>query len=209
VDRAATVTEADAALRRGLPQCLVLDLDTADAPADQLLTSMLVRTPGTPVVVTTGRDSAPDRVRMLDLGADDYLRKPVDLEEAVARIRAVMRRSQRVRAGVAVLRHGPIELRTDTRKVLWRGHPVGLTSMEYRLLEILLRRPRHVHTRAELEALLHGWTEESVSNTVEVYVHHLRRKLCAPVVRTIRGTGYQLGSIETLVGVARRGDGLN
>lgn len=201
--------DAGHAIQRAEPHGLMLDLDTSEVPAEKLLADALGQARGAAVMVVTGRDSAADRVRLLDQGADDYLRKPLDLDETVARVRAVMRRSERVRAGSLVLRHGPLELHTDTRQVRWRGQAVGLTTMEYRLLETLLRRPRHVHTRAELDALLYGWTEESASNTLEVYVHHLRRKLCAHVVRTARGTGYQLGSIELLVDDARRGDALN
>lgn len=144
-----------------------------------------------PVLILTARDAVPDRVRGLDSGADDYLVKPFDLAELLARMRALLRR----RAGRA---RDPIEvgaLRLDpvAHAVEYQGRPVSLSAREFALLHALVESPGAVLSREQLEDRLYGWGEEVESNAVEVHIHNLRRKLAPRLIRTVRGVGYRLG----------------
>ncbi len=143
-----------------------------------------------PVIIVTARDEVADRVKGLDLGADDYLVKPFDLDELAARIRAVSRR----RAGQldAVRRHGGLVVDTATHEVTLDGEPVALSAREYAVLAALTERPSAVLSRAQLEERLYGWAEEVASNAVEVHIHNLRRKLGEGWIVTVRGIGYRL-----------------
>lgn len=144
-----------------------------------------------PVLVLTARDTRQDKVTGLDSGADDYLTKPFDLDELLARLRALLRRS----AGIVspVLRHGSIELDPASRRVTLAGEEVPLSGREYALLLDFLTHPQHIRTRSQLEDSLYAWGEGSGSNTVEVYIHHLRKKLGRGLIETLRGRGYRLG----------------
>ena len=128
------------------------------------------------------------RIAGLDAGADDYLIKPFDLAELKARLRALLRRS----AGRArvVIEHAGICLDPSTQHVSYHGQPVLLTPKEYQLLHELLSPPGRVMTRDQLMQLLYGWNEEAESNTLEVHIHHLRKKFTSDLIRTIRGVGY-------------------
>jgi len=147
-----------------------------------------------PVLIITARDMVEDRVAGLDSGADDYLVKPFDLDELLARTRAVVRR----RAGRAspVIEYGALSLDPVKRMVCFRGRPVDLSARELALLEALAREPGAVLSRAKLEDSLYGWGEEVGSNTIEVYLHHLRRKLDAKLIANVRGVGYRLARID-------------
>jgi len=143
-----------------------------------------------PVLVLTARDAVPDRIRGLDLGADDYVVKPVDLHELAARLRALVRRA-----------HGRPEERLQTqgvvldpaaRSVHRAGEPVALSAREFDLLHVLMLNAGRVMTREQLEQHLYSWGREVESNSVEVHVHHLRRKLGAGLIQTVRGVGYLL-----------------
>ncbi|MFA5082222.1 MAG: winged helix-turn-helix domain-containing protein [Hydrogenophilaceae bacterium] len=141
-----------------------------------------------PVLVLTARDATSDKVIGLDSGADDYLVKPVDLDEVAARLRALIRR-----AGGQVtpmLTVGRLELDPAGRRVYLDGAPVDLPAKEYAILEMLMRNVGKVISRGQLESALYGWDEGVESNAVEVYIHHLRRKLPANCIRTLRGVGY-------------------
>jgi two-component system, OmpR family, response regulator len=145
-----------------------------------------------PVLILTARDAVADRVRGLDRGADDYLVKPFDLDELAARIRAVLRRH----AGRAepVLAFGGLALDPATHKVAYQGRDVPVSAREFALLQALLERPGAALSRAQLEERLYGWGEEIASNSVEVHIHNLRKKLGEGAIRTVRGVGYALAS---------------
>lgn len=144
----------------------------------------------TPAILLTARDGPGDRVAGLDTGADDYLVKPVDLDELMARIRAVLRRHQG--QGQPLMRHGAVVFNPATRQVTLDGQPVLLSARELAVLEALMQRPGAVLSRAQLEDRLYGWGEEIESNAVSVYIHQLRRKLGADFIGNLRGVGYFL-----------------
>jgi len=144
-----------------------------------------------PVLLLTARDTPAERIAGLDAGADDYLTKPFDLGELRARLRALVRRA----AGEAspVLRHGSVTLDPASRKVVMDGRTIPLSAREYTVLLDLMTHRTQLRSRTQLEESLYAWGEEKESNTVEVYIHHLRKKLGAGFIQTIRGFGYQLG----------------
>ena len=167
---------------------LVLDLGLPRLSGMDLLTWLRGRGKKLPVLILTARDTVADRIAGLDCGADDYLIKPFDLDELIARLRALLRRS----GGQAtpVLRHGSIELDPAAHKVHKDGQAVELSAREFTLLHELLLHSGRVQSREQLEQRLYGWGEEVESNSVEVHIHHLRRKLGANLIRTLRGVGY-------------------
>jgi len=153
-----------------------------------LLRALRAREDATPVIVLTARDGPGDKVRGLDIGADDYIVKPFELDELNARIRAVLRRH----GGRAqtVLSHGGVALDPATRQVSLNGAPVMLSAREFAVLEALMVRPGALLSRAQIEDRLYGWGEEIESNAVSVYIHQLRRKLGADFIQNVRGVGY-------------------
>jgi len=145
-----------------------------------------------PVLIVTARDALEDRVAGLDAGADDYLIKPFDLDELLARIRALLRRSQG--RAEPLLRHGRVSLDPARRAVCLDESPVSLSAKEFTLLQVLIARPSVVLTREQLQEALYGWNDEIESNTIEVYIHGLRRKLGSDYIQTLRGVGYRLAA---------------
>lgn len=170
----------------------VLDLNLPRHDGLTLLRDLRMRGDDTPVLILTARDSSADKVAGLDAGADDYLTKPFDLHELQARIRALLRRA----GGRAspLLGHGAVSLSPASHRVLLDGIPVELSGREYALLLDLFTHKGHIRSRQQLEASLYAWGEEAVSNIVEVYIHHLRKKLGPELIRTVRGLGYVVGS---------------
>ncbi|MDO8459241.1 MAG: winged helix-turn-helix domain-containing protein [Burkholderiaceae bacterium] len=142
----------------------------------------------TPVLVLTARDAVPDRIRGLDLGADDYVVKPVDLHELGARLRSLVRRSHGQLQDV--LRCGAVLLDYSARQVKLNGEDVALSTREFDLLYALMLNAGRVMSREQLEQQLYSWGYEVESNAIEVHIHHLRRKLQADVIQTVRGVGY-------------------
>jgi two-component system OmpR family response regulator/two-component system response regulator QseB len=169
----------------------LLDIGLPKGNGVDVLRELRARGDTTPVIVLTARDGLGDRVAGLDAGADDYLTKPFELDELLARMRAVLRRhSGRASTRLA---HEDLTFDPSTREVTLRGEPVMLSAREMSVLEALMQRPGAILSRAQLEDRLYGWGEEVESNAVSVYVHQLRRKLGADLIRTMRGVGYYLG----------------
>lgn len=172
----------------------VLDLGLPRRDGLAVLKELRGRGSHLPVLILTARDSIEDKVAGLDAGADDYLLKPVDLAELRARLRALLRRA--AGAATPLLQHGELVLDPAARRVTLAGEIVPLSGREYALLYDLLSHKNHIRSRQELEAGLYAWGEEVGSNTVEVYIHHLRKKLGADLIRTVRGLGYVLGDAQ-------------
>jgi two-component system response regulator QseB len=194
VDWCRDARSADAALAVEPYDLVLLDLGLPDQDGFTLLSAIRRARNPTPVIISTARDAVSDRVRGLDLGADDYLVKPYDFDELAARIRAVVRR----RAGNAGgrLSHQGLELDPATHEVWCDGQPVSLSAREFNILQTLLERPNAVTSRTQLEERLYGWEEEVASNAIEVHIHNLRRKLGEQRIRTVRGLGYSLGDLR-------------
>ena len=166
----------------------ILDLGLPRMDGIQVLQQLRARGSTLPVLVLTARDATEDRIRGLDAGADDYLVKPFDLNELKARLRALLRRS----AGrpQTLIEHAGVVLDPVNQQVSYLGNPVALTPKEYQLLHELLSQAGKVLTRERLLQTLYGWDEEAESNTLEVHIHHLRKKLSSELIRTVRGIGY-------------------
>jgi two-component system response regulator QseB len=182
------------ALKTHAYDLLLLDLGLPHMDGIAVLGALRQRGDKIPVLILTARDAVADRVRGLNAGADDYLIKPFDLQELAARIHALLRR-QAGRAD-AVVRHGALELNATTHAVHLEGQPVSLSAREFGLLQALLERPGAVLSVAQLEEKLYGWQDEVGSNTVEVYIHSLRKKLGAGLIKNVRGVGYMLAALR-------------
>lgn len=184
-------TDADHALRHAQYDTIVLDLGLPDVDGLAWLVRWRSRSEATPVIVLTARDGLESRVDGLDSGADDYLVKPIALKELAARLRALARRAR----GHAdpLWRHGALVYDPAAKRAEFRGSPVDLTLREAALLEVFLAQPSRILSKSQIIEKLYGWGEELESNALEVFVHHLRRKLAPDVIRTVRGVGYALG----------------
>jgi two-component system response regulator QseB len=169
---------------------LLLDLGLPAMSGLEVLKALRARGSTLPVLILTARDAVTDKVQGLDAGADDYVVKPFDLTELSARIRALLRRH----AGRAepVIEHLGVSLNPKTHQVLRDGKEVTLSAREFALLEALLDRPGAILSRPQLEQRLYGWGEEVESNTIEVHIHSLRKKLGAEFIRNVRGVGYRV-----------------
>ena len=167
---------------------VLLDLGLPHRDGIDVLRELRRRGDATPVIILTARDEIQHRVAGLDAGADDYIVKPFDLDEMMARVRSVLRRA--AGRGDPAIQHGDLRLDPVTRTVERGGTPVGLSGHEYAVLEALLQRPGAVLSRSQLEDRLYGWGDQIGSNAVEVYIHGLRRKLGSGAIRTLRGVGY-------------------
>ncbi len=181
---------ADTALRTQAYDLMLLDLGLPKLDGLAVLRALRMRKQRLPVLVATARDSVQQRIEGLDAGADDYVLKPYDLDELLARIRALLRRA--AGRGEPVYEHRGVSINPATREVLVGGQPVQLSAREWAVLEPLLARPGVVLSRAQLEEKLYGWNDEISSNAVEVYVHGLRKKLGADLIHNVRGVGYRV-----------------
>jgi DNA-binding response OmpR family regulator len=186
-----SAAEFNAAMVNHRYDCVLLDLTLPDGHGGKLLEAVRRRGDATPVIVVTAQSQGESSVDLLDSGADDYIVKPYDMQDLLARVRAVMRRA-RSSDNANSLSHGPLALHVEGRVATWHGELVPLTKKEYWLLEAFMRQRSRVLNRSQLEDALYGWGEEKESNTVEVYIHHLRRKFCAELIQTVRGLGYQM-----------------
>jgi two-component system response regulator QseB len=169
---------------------MLLDLGLPGRDGLEVLRSLRAKGRVLPVLIMTARDAVSDRVKGLDAGADDYLVKPFDLDELGARMRALLRR-QSGRSD-SLVRCGALTLDPATHQVTLEGAPVALSAREFALLEALLARPGAVLSKSQLEEKIYGWGEEIGSNTVEVYIHSLRKKLGPESIRNVRGLGYMI-----------------
>jgi len=181
---------ADTALKTHRYDCMLLDRGLPGLSGDDLLARLRKAGNGVPVILITAFNALADRVEGLDLGADDYLVKPFELEEMSARIRAAVRRGANQVSNE--LRHADIALNLDTKVATLAGQPVALTAREYNVLYALLLRKNSIVTRAQIEEALYGWGDEVESNAIEVYIHNLRKKLGGDSIVTVRGLGYRL-----------------
>lgn len=181
---------ADLALKNEPFDLLVLDLGLPRLGGMEVLKRLRIRGQQLPVLILTARDATGDKISGLDCGADDYLVKPITLDELAARVRALARRA----AGHAapLLQLGDLALDPAARQVRLAGKPVELSMREYSLLQTLAENAGRVMTRAQLENALYGWSEEPDSNVLEVHIHHLRKKLGTDRIKTLRGVGYML-----------------
>jgi two-component system response regulator QseB len=185
--------DADGALVAAPYDAVVLDLGLPGGDGLVWLRRWRDRGVQLPVLILTARDGVDQRIAGLDCGADDYLLKPITIDELAARLRALLRRA----SGRAqpTWRHGELEYDPASKLVRWKGEGVELTARELALLEALMLDPQRVLSRALLREKLYDWSEtEPEGNSLEVHVHHLRRKIDPGIVRTVRGVGYALGA---------------
>jgi DNA-binding response OmpR family regulator len=179
---------ADEALRTEGFAVVILDIGLPRLDGLKLLRRLRARNERTPVLLLTARDAIDDRVRGLDAGADDYVVKPVALAELAARIRALVRRSG---GGASpILTVGPLSLDPAAHRVTFQNSEIELSSREFALLHELMANAGRVLTREQLEVRLYEWDQALESNAIEVHIHHLRKKLGANVIHTVRGVGY-------------------
>lgn len=179
---------ADQALRSAEYDLVLLDLGLPKRDGIEVLRALRSRRSKVPVLIATARDGVSDRVAGLDAGADDYVTKPYDTDELLARIRALLRRS----AGRAepAFEHKGVSLNPATREATVNGEPASLSAREWAVLEALLSRPGVVLSRSQLEEKLFSWKDDVSSNAVEVYIHGVRKKLGNDIIQTVRGLGY-------------------
>lgn len=170
------------------PDIVILDLGLPDMDGLDVLREIRSSDSNPLVMVLTARDTTLDKVTGLDRGADDYLAKPFEIPELLARLRALERRVSAVRCSEITL--GPVVLDTLTHQVSVKGHPVDLPRREFMLLKLLMENPGRILSRESLETRLYGWGEEVSSNSIEVHIHHLRKKLAPDFIKTVRGVGY-------------------
>ncbi|NDP61853.1 response regulator [Polaromonas sp.] len=179
---------ADAALKSEQYDMVLLDLGLPQRDGLEVLRALRKRRDAVPVLVATARDGVAERIAGLDAGADDYVLKPYDIDELLARIRALLRRS--AGRGEPVFAHKGVSLNPATREAMVHGQQVSLSAREWAVLEALIARPGAVLSRAQLEEKLFSWKDDISSNAVEVYVHGLRKKLGNDFIQNVRGLGY-------------------
>ncbi|MGJ7519746.1 response regulator [Variovorax sp. LT1P1] len=185
--------QADAALAGAAFDAVVLDLGLPNGDGMVWLRRWRERGFKLPLLILTARDGIEQRIEGLDAGADDYLVKPITIDELAARLRALVRRS--AGQAQAAWQHGALEYDPAAKVVRWQGAQVELTGRELALLEAFLTQPQRVLSKAHLLEKLYDWSGvEPESNALEVHIHHLRRKIDPNIVRTVRGVGYALGA---------------
>lgn len=180
--------EALAAIDASPPEVVILDIGLPDIDGLTVLRRLRKHHPDLPVLLLTARASLSDKVAGLDSGADDYLPKPFDMEELLARLRALQRRVSAVKS--SEIHVGAVSMDTTTQQVWIDGNQAELSRREYMLLKALMENAGRVQTRDALETRLYAWGEEIASNAIEVHVHNLRKKLGPDFIKTVRGVGY-------------------
>ncbi|HEY4084095.1 MAG TPA: response regulator transcription factor [Burkholderiaceae bacterium] len=185
---------ADTALQSQTYDLTLLDLGLPKRDGMSVLRALRARKDRQPVLIATARDAVSQRIEGLDAGADDYVLKPFDLDELLARIRALIRRAQG--RAEPIYEHMGVAINPATHEASVEGKPVQLSAREWAVLEPLLARPGLVLSRQQLEEKLYGWKDEISSNAVEVYVHGLRKKLGAGLIQNVRGLGYMVPKVS-------------
>jgi len=188
VNHVATGSAALAAIETEAPEIIILDIGLPDIDGLTVLKRLRKGHPRLPVLLLTARTSIDDKVAGLDSGADDYLAKPFEMEELLARLRVLQRRLSTAESSTISI--GAISLNTTSHEVQVDGNEIELSRREYMLLKALMENTGRVQTREALETKLYAWGEEISSNAIEVHIHNLRKKLAPDFIKTIRGVGY-------------------
>ncbi len=186
--------EAELAFGNGVYELALLDLGLPRHDGLEILRNVRRSGAKLPILIITARDSVANRIAGLDAGADDYLVKPFNVEELLARVRAVIRRHEG--RGSPETTYGALTVDPVQHRVLFHGAEVDLSAREFAVLEALMREPGAVVSREKLEDAVYGWGEEVGSNSIEVHLHHLRRKLDPQLIRNVRGVGYRIARLE-------------
>jgi two-component system response regulator QseB len=196
VDHVGDGQKAIHALTDGEFDIAILDLGLPKIDGTEVLRTIRQKGSHIPVLILSARDSTKDRILGLDLGADDYLTKPFELDELLARIRVLERR----RSGNTVnqLKIGDLVIDLTSLSVTWKGTLLDLQRREFALLKKLAESPHQVFSRPQLEDTLYGWSDGVESNTIDVHIHNLRKKISPNIIKTLRGVGYRIGDIEEL-----------
>ena len=181
---------AEQALATDAFDLVVLDLGLPGRDGLSVLQQLRRGGNDTPVIILTARDTVADRIQGLDGGADDYLIKPFDLDELAARARALIRRSKG--RTTPLLEFGRLTLDPASHQVIYKNQPVEMSPREFALLRILMENADKLVSKTRLQEALYGWDQDVESNAVEVHIHHLRKKLDANLIQTVRGVGYRL-----------------
>jgi two-component system, OmpR family, response regulator QseB len=172
----------------------ILDLGLPKVDGTEVLKIIRQKGNHIPVLILSARDSTKDRILGLDLGADDYLTKPFELDELLARIRVLERRQSG--SSNNLLEIGQLVLDLAAFTVTWKGELLDLQRREFTLIKKLAENPQQVFSRSQLEESLYGWGDGVESNTIDVHVHNLRKKISAEAIKTIRGVGYRIGKLD-------------
>ena len=191
VEHSGTVKHALQCISGGEIELVILDLGLPDGDGTQILKQIKQQKKIIPVVILTARSSIDDKVLGLDMGADDYLAKPFDPAELFARLRAASRRINHTHS--SLLNCGDVVLDTSAHSACVSGEPLTLPRKEYMLLKALMENQGRVQSKQQLENKLYQWGEEVGSNTIEVHIHHLRKKFPKDFIKTLRGIGYVVG----------------
>lgn len=176
------------------PDLAILDLGLPDISGNQVLKQLRELQRSLPILILTARDALNDKINALDGGADDYLCKPFEMGELMARIRVLARRLGTARS--SIIRNGNVELDTASHRVNVDGEDLSLTRREFMVLKALMENAGRIQTRETLEDKLYGWGDEVASNTIEVHISNLRKKLPDNFIQTIRGVGYTINGSQ-------------
>ena len=190
VDWFSDAKQGEMALQEDMFDAVLIDLTLPKGDGMTVLQNWRAKHIDTPVLIITARDAIANRVAGLNVGADDYLVKPFALDEVVARLQALMRRSQG--RSQPEIRYGEFAYQPHNQQITYQGQVIELTIKEVAILEQMLTHPKQIHSRASLEDKLYGWQQDIESNAIEVHIHHLRKKLGNDFNLTKRGIGYYL-----------------
>ena len=194
VDRSSNGMDAQQLLSDQTYHLAILDLGLPGKEGLDVLRDVRKVNSAISVLILSARDDIKSRVKGLDLGADDYLIKPFELDELLARVRVIERRHKTGES--AILELGRLALNLDSVVATWDGQPIELPKSEWTLLRMLAEHPTLVYTRSQIQDVLYGWSEAGESNAVDVHVHHLRKKISPDLIKTVRGIGYRLGDLS-------------